>query len=166
MLHQWRGTRLKSSTREWPIGPMEKSGLTSKTSIAPTTPRISAWRAQSYEQCWPGSETTFGTCRNTNQRSSGSSGVSHGSQCVIDPISPTTDQRTGGGQRLQPVFCIVCEASIALCHSSPIFLYLSRLGNTAIAKSCDDDLFCIRLALDHKGFLLQSKVDGLVMRTE
>ena len=26
-------------------------------------------------------------------------------------------QRTGGGQRLQPVFCIVCQASIALCRS-------------------------------------------------
>ena len=24
---------------------------------------------------------------------------------------------TGGGQRLQPVFCIVCQASIALCRS-------------------------------------------------
>ena len=26
-------------------------------------------------------------------------------------------QRTGGVQRLQPVFCIVCQASIALCRS-------------------------------------------------
>ena len=26
-------------------------------------------------------------------------------------------KRTGGGQRLQPVFCIVCQASIALCLS-------------------------------------------------
>ena len=23
-----------------------------------------------------------------------------------------------GGQRLQPVFCIACQASIALCHSN------------------------------------------------
>jgi len=28
-----------------------------------------------------------------------------------------SNQRTGGGQRLQPVFCIVCQASIALCRS-------------------------------------------------
>ena len=27
------------------------------------------------------------------------------------------DQRTGGGQRLQPVFCIVSQASMALCRS-------------------------------------------------
>ncbi len=27
------------------------------------------------------------------------------------------NQRTGGGQRLQPVFCIVCQASIELCLS-------------------------------------------------
>ena len=27
-------------------------------------------------------------------------------------------QRTGGGQGLQPVFCIVCQASIALCRSN------------------------------------------------
>ena len=76
------------------------------------------------------------------------------------------DSGTGGGQRLHPVFCIVSQASMALCRSSPIFFYLSRLGNTAIAKSCDDDFFCIRLALDHKGFLLQGNVDGLVMSTE
>ena len=25
-------------------------------------------------------------------------------------------QRTGGGQRLQPVFCIVCQAATALCR--------------------------------------------------
>ena len=27
------------------------------------------------------------------------------------------NHRTGGGQRLQPAFCIVCQASIALCLS-------------------------------------------------
>ena len=30
----------------------------------------------------------------------------------------TTSQRTGGGQRLQPVFCIICKASIELCRSN------------------------------------------------
>ena len=32
-------------------------------------------------------------------------------------LASLTYQRTGGGQRHQPVFCIVCQASIALCRS-------------------------------------------------
>ena len=35
----------------------------------------------------------------------------------IPPTEGLSVQRTGGVQRLQPVFCIVCQASIALCRS-------------------------------------------------
>ena len=35
-----------------------------------------------------------------------------GPSVVTKMIGP---QRTGGGQRLQPVFCIACQASMALC---------------------------------------------------
>ena len=35
-----------------------------------------------------------------------------GPSVITKMIGP---QRTGGGQRLQPVFCIVCQASMALC---------------------------------------------------
>ena len=37
-----------------------------------------------------------------------------GPSVITKMIGP---QRTGGGQRLQPVFCIVCQASTALCRS-------------------------------------------------
>ena len=37
-----------------------------------------------------------------------------GPSVITKMIGP---QRTGGGQRLQPVFCIVCQASMALCRS-------------------------------------------------
>ena len=37
-----------------------------------------------------------------------------GPSVITKMIGP---QRTGGGQRLQPVFCIACQASIALCCS-------------------------------------------------
>ena len=33
------------------------------------------------------------------------------------PRPASSHQRKGGGQRLQPVFCIVCQASMALCRS-------------------------------------------------
>ena len=35
-----------------------------------------------------------------------------GPSVITKMIGP---QRTGGGQRLQPVFCIACQASMALC---------------------------------------------------
>ena len=35
-----------------------------------------------------------------------------GPSAITKMIGP---QRTGGGQRLQPVFCIACQASMALC---------------------------------------------------
>ena len=38
-----------------------------------------------------------------------------GPSVITKMIGP---QRTGGGQRLQPAFCIVCQASIALCRSN------------------------------------------------
>ena len=36
---------------------------------------------------------------------------------AVAKLQLLTNQRTGGGQRLQPVFCIVCHASMALCRS-------------------------------------------------
>ena len=44
---------------------------------------------------------------------------------------------TGGGQRLQPVFCIACQASIALCRR-PASHRLRRAGrNVAVGPAGD-----------------------------